>query len=195
MGAVAAANESIISGVARQIRVLREQQDLSQQTLADLSGMSRNTLSLLERGKTSPTLDTLQKLADALQVEIGTFFEEVSRPNVVFDKGSIDLTQAASEWPGDRGAYGIDGLISALILRLEPKARCGSLLPHGGQEFIYCLSGQFMFSVDDQVYALESGDSLRFDGRLPHYCQNTGQETAKALVIFLDFAEAVSLGI
>ena len=111
------------------------------------------------------------------------------------DKADAGLTDPISGWPEDQGVYGIDGLISAIILRLEPKARCGSLLPHGGQEFIYCLSGQCTFCVDDQVYVLESGDSLRFDGRLPHYCQNTGQETSKALVIFLDFAEALPSGI
>jgi hypothetical protein len=36
---------------------------------------------------------------------------------------------------------------------------------------------------------------LRFDGRLAHYCQNSGRETAKALILFLDFAEAYSSGI
>lgn len=190
-----AGSDSIVPAVARQIRLLRDQQNLSQQALADASGMSRNTLSLLERGKTSPTLDTLQRLADALQVGIGAFFEDVARPDVAYDKADVGLSGPASEWAADRGDYGIDGLISALILRLEPRARCGSLLPHGGQEFIYCLSGRCLFFVDDQTYVLESGDSLRFDGRLPHYCQNPGQETAKALVIFLDFAEKLSPGI
>jgi transcriptional regulator with XRE-family HTH domain len=195
MSRLNAAEESIVPGVARQIRVLREQQNLSQQALAETSGMSRNTLSLLERGKTSPTLDTLQKLADALQVDIGAFFKGLSQPSVAYDKGNVGLHEAASEWPADRGDYGIDGLISALILRLEPKARCGSLLPHGGQEFIYCLSGQCTFCVDEKVYVLESGDSLRFDGRLAHYCQNSGRETAKVLILFLDFAEAYASGI
>ena len=88
--------------------------------------------------------------------------------------------------PG-KGAYGIDGLISALILRLEPDAKCGSVLPHSGEEFIYCLSGRCLFTVDQHRYVLETGDSLRFDGRLPHFCQNLGYVTFKALVIFLDF--------
>jgi transcriptional regulator with XRE-family HTH domain len=195
MSRLNAGEESVVPAVARQIRVLREQQNLSQQALAETSGMSRNTLSLLERGKTSPTLDTLQKLADALRVDVGAFFKEVSQSEVAYDKAGAGLNDPISRWPEDQGVYGIDGLISALILRLEPKARCGSLLPHGGQEFIYCLSGQCTFCVDEKIYVLESGDSLRFDGRLPHYCQNNGRETAKALVLFLDFAEALSAGI
>ena len=119
------------------------------------------------------------------------FFQEVSRSGAV-NKAEGDLNGSVSKWPVDRGTYGIDGLISALILRLEPKAGCGSLLPHSGEEFIYCLSGQCLFSVDQQIYMLESGDSLHFDGRLPHYCENPGQETTKALVIFLDIAQGQS---
>ena len=118
-----AGEDSIVPGVARQIRVLREQQNLSQQALADTSGMSRNTLSLLERGKTSPTLDTLQKLADALQADIGAFFKGVTRPEVAYDKADAGFTVPDTRRPEDQGVYGIDGLISALILRLEPKAR------------------------------------------------------------------------
>lgn len=195
MNQLNANNGSIVSDVARRIRLLREQQNLSQLALASASGMSRNTLSMLERGKTSPTLDTLEKLADALQVQIGAFFEQISPPEVYYDKADVDLDELDSDWPADQGAYGIDGLVSALVLRLEPKAKCGSLLPLGGQEFVYCLSGRCLFSVDDQSYMLETGDSLRFDGRLPHYCQNLGHETVKVLVIFLDFAKALTSGI
>lgn len=192
MNESASGGGTFTSGVAQQIRLFREQQNISQQSLAEAAGLSRNTLSLIERGKSSPTLDTLQKLADALQVDISALFRDFSRSGIVYDKADAGSNGASMGSAPDMGAYGIDGLISALILRLEPRARCGSLLPHGGQEFVYCLSGKCLFSVDDQIYVLEQGDSLRFDGRLPHYCQNPGQETAKALVIFLDFAEALS---
>jgi len=185
-------SDKFTTGFARQIRLLREQQNISQQALADASGLSRNTLSLIERGKSSPTLDTLHKLAQALQVDISAFFQDFSRHGVVYDKGDAASNGDGAGDVSDTGTYAIDGLVSALILRLEPRARCGSLLPRGGQEFVYCLSGKCLFSVDDQVYVLEPGDSLRFDGRQPHYCQNPGQETAKALVIFLDFAEALA---
>lgn len=181
-----AGNEAFAFDIAQQVRLLRERQKYSQETLAKASGLSRNTLSLIERGQTSPTLDTLQRIADGLNVDIGALFQEVSRQSPVKDREDIDSNGAASELPSEKGSYKIDGLISALILRLEPQASCGSLLPHCGEEFIYCLSGQCRFSIDQQNHILEPGDSLRFDGRLPHYCQNPGQETAKALVIFLD---------
>ena len=60
--------------VGRRIRSLRKQRNLSQQALADASGLSRNTLSLLERGQTSPTVSTLKRLAISLDVEIDSFY-------------------------------------------------------------------------------------------------------------------------
>jgi len=179
-------NEAVEQSVAGQIRLLRERQKLSQRALAQEIGVSRNTLSLIERGQTSPTLATLQKIADGLNVDIGSFFGHNFRQVQVYEKVSGDSNVSDRRLSVGQDNIGIDGLISALILRLEPNAKCGSLLPHSGEEFVYCLSGRCLFSVDGERYMLESGDSLRFDGRLPHYCQNPGQGTTKALVIFLD---------
>lgn len=172
--------------VASQVRLLRERKKISQQALAKASGLSRNTLSLLERGYSSPTLATLQKIANALNVNISEFFQDTRRPVPANDKLGLELSDSAPKHSLDQESYKIDGLISALILHLEPKAKCGSLLPHSGEEFIYCLSGRCLLSVDQQSHVLESGDSLRFDGRLPHYCQNLSHESTKALVLFLD---------
>ena len=172
--------------VARQLRLLRERKKISQKALAEASGLSRNTLSLLERGYTSPTLATLQKIADALNVSMSEFFQDSSQPDPTNDNLVLGLSDSAPKRSLNQETYRIDGLISALILHLEPKAKCGSLLPHGGEEFIYCLSGRCLISVDQQNHVLEPGDSLLFDGRFPHYCQSLSHETTKALVIFFD---------
>jgi transcriptional regulator with XRE-family HTH domain len=48
------------------IKACREQRGLSQEALADLAGISRSFLGEIERGEAAPSLDTLQKLANAL---------------------------------------------------------------------------------------------------------------------------------
>ena len=73
--------------VGKQIRHLREQRKLSQAALAEMSSISRNTLSLIERGQTSPTVATLKSLAEALSVDINAFFLPYEESNVVFTKG------------------------------------------------------------------------------------------------------------
>lgn len=179
---------AIALDIGTKIRLLRRRQKLSQRELAAASGLSRNTLSLIERGQTSPTLATLQKIADALLLDINSLFQEAPESDPIQNQTDAGQKASTVRLAEDQGAFGIDGLISALILRLDPDATCGSLLPHSGQEFIYCLSGCCLLTVDQQRHLLEPGDSLLFDGRLPHRCQNPGQETTKALVIFLDVA-------
>jgi len=50
----------------RVLRALRERAGLSQEALAIRSGLHRTYISILERGKRSPTLDTIAVLARAL---------------------------------------------------------------------------------------------------------------------------------
>ncbi|MER9061772.1 helix-turn-helix domain-containing protein [Mesorhizobium sp. M0482] len=55
---------------ARNLRLLRQGTGLSQEQLADLAGLDRNYVGKLEREENSPTLDTLEVLALALQVDV-----------------------------------------------------------------------------------------------------------------------------
>ncbi|MBW1619875.1 helix-turn-helix transcriptional regulator [Empedobacter falsenii] len=53
-----------------QIKERRKVLAISQETLADISGVGLRTLKQFESGKGNPTLETLQKLCDALGLEI-----------------------------------------------------------------------------------------------------------------------------
>jgi transcriptional regulator with XRE-family HTH domain len=60
------------SVVARNLRLFRQASGLSQEQLADLAGLDRNYVGKLEREENSPTVDTLELLALALQVDVET---------------------------------------------------------------------------------------------------------------------------
>jgi transcriptional regulator with XRE-family HTH domain len=73
--------------VGHQLRELRTGRGLSIRTLAEVSGLNVNTLSLIENGKTSPSVSTLQQLAMALGVPITAFFEaEAPQKRIVYQK-------------------------------------------------------------------------------------------------------------
>lgn len=170
--------------VGRQIRMLREQRRLSQRELSEASGISRNALSLIERGQTSPTVSTLKGLARALSVDINAFFQPFDESRVVFTKADqrphLSLDQGVL---ADLGLGMFEHLVTPLLLQLDPGARSGQPLAHEGQDFVFCLSGEILYLVNGRGYVLEPGDSLFFDGRLPHRFSNTGGDVATMLII------------
>ena len=52
------------------ILLWRKRRDLTQEELADKAGVSRNSISMIERGEYNPTLDQLNKIAKALLLEL-----------------------------------------------------------------------------------------------------------------------------
>ena len=64
----------------RELTRIREERGLSQLALANLSGVNKATINQIERGRRSPNLETLEKLAGALAVELADFFPKAQAP-------------------------------------------------------------------------------------------------------------------
>jgi transcriptional regulator with XRE-family HTH domain len=172
--------------VGRRLRELRAARGLSIRALAEQSNLNVNTLSLIENQRTSPSVSTLQQLAQTLHVPISTFFETDhgdkqvihqkagDRPRVTFTHGSIE----------DLGAGMSRFGVEPLIVTLAPKADSGKTpIVHTGREFVYCLEGHIAYTVDTQTYLLEPGDSLLFDAYLPHHWKNLDGIPARNLLV------------
>ncbi len=178
--------EKLEENLGNRLRELRRQQGLSLRSLAEKSGLSANTLSLIENGKTSPSVATLQQIALALNITITSFFEvephsepviytrKANRSGTPFSYGSIE------ELGTGLGSEGIQPFIS----NLSPRANSGPQpLTHDGGEFIYCLSGKVSYTVAGGEYILEPGDSLLFISQMPHTWVNLMDETSQLLII------------
>jgi transcriptional regulator with XRE-family HTH domain len=62
--------------VARNLKRLRKERELSQEELADLAGLNRNYIGMIERQENAATVDTLEELAKALEVEPARLFDK-----------------------------------------------------------------------------------------------------------------------
>jgi transcriptional regulator with XRE-family HTH domain len=168
------------------LRGLRGRRGLSLRALAEQSGLNVNTLSLIENSKTSPSVSTLQQLADALEVPITAFFE------ADFPKSKISY-QKAGKRPRAAFAHGtLEDLGAGLTLRggqpflvtLEPRAYSGlAPIVHTGHELVYCLEGHLVYTIDGQLYRLDPGDSLLFEAHLPHCWKNAGDTASRSLLV------------
>lgn len=189
---VADADQETNIDVGRRLREIRMGKGLSIRALAESSELNVNTLSLIENGRTSPSVSTLQLIAQTLQVPISAFFETASsnkkvvyqragnRPHAVFTHGLLE----------DLGAglprFGAE----PLIVTLKPKADSGkNPIVHTGREFVYCLEGHIVYHVDNQAYELGPGDSLLFEAYLPHRWQNEAGSESKLLLVLCPMDE------
>jgi transcriptional regulator with XRE-family HTH domain len=184
--------EATSVNVATSLRELREARGISMRTLATKSGLSANALSMIERGKTSPSVSTLYKLADALGVSITAFFgTETEKKQIVFLKSDertrMSFTRGVFEGLG--GAQ-FSGHIEPFMLTLESGAASGAHgIVHTGHEFVFCLRGKLEYQVDKQIYQLEAGDSLLFASKLQHKWKNPSSNVTTALIIISGFED------
>lgn len=178
--------------VGRRLRAIRMGKGFSIRSLSEQSKLNVNTLSLIENGHTSPSVSTLQVLAQTLQVPITSFFE--------MDNGDHKVIhQRAEERFSSQFAHGQMenlGLGAArfgaepLIITLDPDADSGKTpIVHTGSEFVYCLEGHITYHVDNQAYALGPGDSLLFEAHLPHRWRNEDGTPSRMLLVLCPLDE------
>lgn len=178
--------------VASRLRQLRTERNKSMRALARASGLSTNALSMIERGRTSPSVSTLYKIADALEVPITAFFrEEPQRQEIVFCKASErpKVKFPHGLWEGLGGEYFI-GHVEPFLLSLEPGGSSGPFgMIHTGHEFVMCMEGRIQYEIEDEQFTLEPGDSLIFAAQLRHKWSNPGDTPARSIFVLAGFEQ------
>jgi transcriptional regulator with XRE-family HTH domain len=184
--------DAVSVNVGSRLRELREARKVSMRGLATKSGLSANALSMIERGRTSPSVSTLYKLAEALGVPITEFFGPPSiKSDIILIKADertrIPITRGV--WEG-LGGEKFSGRVEPFILTLESGATSGQrTMVHTGCEFVFCLRGQLEYLVEKQLIELGSGDSLLFAAELNHRWRNPGNTVTNALIVLSGFLE------
>ena len=172
--------------VGHRLRELRTERKISIRALAEQSGLNVNTLSLIENGRTSPSVSTLQLVAAALEVPINAFFETEIVPQVIVNQKASNRKAAAfahGTLANLATGFAHPGL-EPFVVTLEPQADSGDTpIVHTGLEFVYCLEGLIGYEVDGQAFILEAGDSLIFEAHLPHRWHNAGETSSRSLLI------------
>ena len=176
--------------VGIRLRQLREQRGLSIRALARHSGLSANALSLIERGRSSPSVSTLNKVAAAMGVAITTFFQtEPEMHDVVHlraaERTRVPFTRGLVE---GLGGEQFSGRVEPFALTLENGANSGPQpIVHTGHEFVLCLRGQLEYQVEDEIFLLEAGDTLLFAAHRQHRWRNPGPLVTSAIFVLSGF--------
>ncbi|MEM7753393.1 MAG: XRE family transcriptional regulator, partial [Pseudomonadota bacterium] len=158
-------------------RAFRKQQGITVAEMAKLTELSIGMLSKIENGNTSPSLTTLQTLANALSVPLTAFFRgyEEKREAVLTKSGEgmeIDRagTRAGHQYNllGHIGSNSSGVIVEPYLISLNSESDTFNTFQHNGIEMIYMLKGKVDYLHGSEIYALEPGDTLFFDADAPH---------------------------
>jgi transcriptional regulator with XRE-family HTH domain len=174
--------------IGSKVKELRTNAKLTLRELSDKTGLSTGFLSQLERGLTSIATDSLERLAEALNVETSYFF---SRPTM--RNGVIMRSYEKEVMKIDNAKY-ISYLFSANASDKEMMPRIIDVLPcnssesltqyqHEGEEFIYVIEGTLTIFINGQSYELYPGDGAHYSSQTIHNYANYTNKMVKIIEV------------
>ncbi len=164
--------------IGSKIRQRREAMGITLRDLAGRSGLTPGFISLVERDQADPSITSMRKIAEALEIPLFHLFAEDGLDDPVVHKDQRRRLRI----PGACLEYEMLSPPSARQLlfytaTLEPNA-CSSddLLTHPMEECTLVMRGKLKLEVGSETYVLGPGDSICWDGNLPHRLSSVGDE-------------------
>ena len=180
--------------IASTLRTLRAERGLSLDALAQISGVSRSALSLIERGQSSPTAIVLDKIAVGLDITLGKLFEQSGRTDGV---PVTPLARRAEQiaWTDPDSGYvrravspaNFPSPVQLVDVEFPPGARVafetGSPNAHLHQQ-VWILDGEMTLTTGDTTWHLHTGDCLAMTLEQPTiFCNPTDRTTRYCVAI------------
>ena len=181
-------NPDIID-VALNIKRHRKILNLTLDRLAEKSGVTKGLISQIENFRTSPSLSILYKIASSLNVTPADLLKSRSKnlPYILTRHQTGEIIER--EFPESGFRYQTlakakkGKLMDPFLLTIPPHSSRKSVITNA-DEFIYLLAGKITFKINNEELPLKAGDSLYFEGELPHSIQNNNMDPASLLVLY-----------
>lgn len=187
------AREKVLEvAIGREVRAHRKQKGITVAELSMQTELSIGMLSKIENGNTSPSLTTLQTLANVLSVPLTSFFRQYEeRREAVHTKAGegveIDRegTRAGHQYNllGHIGGNASGVIVEPYLITLTEKSDTFETFQHSGIETIYMLEGEVEYRHGNDTFHLKPGDTLFFDSDAPHGPEKLVKLPAKYLSI------------
>lgn len=183
--------ENLNELIGDNLKRLRAEQSLSLDALARLSGVSKSMLGQIERGEANPTISTVWRIAKGLKVSFTALMDHPHEElEIVRREDIVPLIEndgvrnyPAFLFDAERGfeMYTVD-MEPGAYLQAEPHTP-------GSEEFVSVAVGALSIRIDEEEYALGTGDSIRFKCDVPHAYHNDSAEKTR-LVMLIRYATA-----
>ena len=183
--------------IGNNIRTLRMKKGMTLTETAKAAKLTKSALSKIETGQISPPISTLLRIGQALNIPLAEFFAEPKpAPKYVLTRkgGGVPIVRDGTQFGYSYEALALDmpgKKAEPFMMTTKPSAK-STTFEHGGDEFLFMLSGSLEFVIDGETMTLNTGDAIYFNPRFPHRARALGKKDARYLAIFVEDRKGVA---
>jgi len=166
------------------LKKLRLEKGLTLQQLADMTSVTAAYISKLENEKVSPSIQTLQKIANSLEVSIIEFFENDLINDPCINPPDSWTKKLVKGWKADvRQMVKLVGnkKMQPFFTTIPARGGAHEHYTHPGEEFVYVLEGQLSLNLNGETSELKPGTLAYFSALVPHTWINNTDEPVKMI--------------
>lgn len=162
--------------IGMKVKKARLQEGLKITDVARISGISQGMVSKIENAQVSTSLETLNRLCAAIGLPISSLFSDYDQPEsgAQFTKAGEGLevvrrgTEKGHTYQLLTYQRGGKKNFEPFLITMDDLSEEFPTFSHPGEEFIYLLEGKLDYRHGNHIYPMEEGDSLTFNGEIPH---------------------------
>lgn len=171
----------IIMDIGSNIRSIRKRKNWSIQQICERTGLSQGFMSQVENNKTSPSIATLDSIAQALHVPLAflllkneermQIIRKDERRKTIHGKENFEVEHLTNR-----------GNVRMMLVEMPPGASTEDTHAHAGEEMHFIIQGTLYVEQGEDSATLSAGDSFSWKACIPHYAKNVGNEVAIVLI-------------
>lgn len=180
--------------IGQKISTLCADKNISKKELADRSGLTEEQIDLLETAGSIPSIAPLIKISRGLGVRLGTFLDDATELGPAIHrnddkKGTVTFSSHLSNANSHLNFLSLAGnkpgrtMEPFLIDITSDASQIPVLSSHEGEEFIYVLEGAVKINYGNEVFVLNTGESIYYDSIVEHLVTAFNGEKAKVLAV------------
>lgn len=157
--------------IAINLKELRTERNLTLGHLSKISGISKAMLSDIEKGSSNPTINTLWKIANGLNVPYTKLMAGIEKETTVIRKADSVMQSGETEHYRVYCYFRSTPVrnFELFYVELDPLSSHASIgHSEKAQEYLYIIQGQLVLRTETGDYTLNPGDSLVFDSSIGH---------------------------
>ncbi|WP_294148843.1 helix-turn-helix domain-containing protein [uncultured Clostridium sp.] len=172
--------------IALNLKLLRTERNLTLGQLSKISGISKAMLSDIEKGGSNPTINTIWKVANGLNVPYTRLMEEIEKKATVIRKSDSMMQTDETKHYRVYCYFTSTPVRNFELFYVELDAESSNAsIGHSvkAEEYIYVIQGELVLHTETEDYTLNEGDSLVFDSSIAHTYINSRNTLLTFMVV------------